>query len=48
VNGARIAQAGQNFDGYTGVATVPEPATAMMAALAAIAIAPPLRRRCSG
>jgi hypothetical protein len=30
VNGARIAQAGQNFDGYTGVASVPEPSTIVL------------------
>ncbi len=46
VNGARIAQAGQNFDGYTGVATVPEPATAILAALAALACASTFRRQC--
>lgn len=33
--GARIAQAGQNFDGYTGTAVVPEPATALLALVCA-------------
>lgn len=44
--GARIAQAGQNFDGYTGVATVPEPAAVTLVVLAALSIVMPLGRRC--
>lgn len=38
VLGARIAQAGQNFDGYTGTATVPEPASSATVVIAALSV----------
>jgi hypothetical protein len=44
--GARIAQAGQNFDGYTGVVSlVPEPATCTMAFVGAAGVLLARRRR---
>jgi hypothetical protein len=43
--GARIAQGGQNFDGYTGTAVVPEPATALLAVVCAAAIGLVRRRK---
>jgi hypothetical protein len=45
VLGARIAQAGENFDGYTGTATVPEPATALTVLVAALSVLCVPRRR---
>jgi hypothetical protein len=45
VRGARIAQFGQNFDGYTGTATVPEPATALLAVVCAAAFGVVRRRK---
>lgn len=43
--GARIAQAGQNFDGYTGTAVVPEPATALLCLVSAAAAVFARRRK---
>ncbi|MGD9637325.1 MAG: hypothetical protein AB7G28_21895 [Pirellulales bacterium] len=44
VNGARIAQAGQNFDGYTGIVSIPEPGAIVLALVAAVAVALPRRK----
>jgi hypothetical protein len=43
--GARIAQFGQNFDGYTGTAVIPEPASATLVLMAALALLLPVRRK---
>lgn len=43
--GARIAQFGQNFNGYTGTAVVPEPATLLLATVCAAAIGLVRRRK---
>jgi hypothetical protein len=45
VNGARIAQAGMNFDGYTGSVTVPEPASVLLAGLGLAMMASVMGRR---
>jgi hypothetical protein len=45
VRGARIAYGGQNFDGYTGTATVPEPATVLLAVVCAAAFGLVRRRK---
>lgn len=44
INGARIAQAGQNFDGYTGIVSIPEPTAIVLAFVAALGVAIPRRR----
>lgn len=45
VNGALIAQGGQNFTGYTGVVSVPEPTTALLVVLSALGCISLRRRR---
>jgi len=46
--GNLIAQAGQTFSGYTGVVSVPEPATALLTVMGILCIPACFRSRCRG